>query len=124
MRLDETVQRILSVDFCEPHFSNLVLSETWTQLTRVSDCLNRDDFDYELHQEIDPYHVDFAPPHRHEHTTGIDTHDATLEHPCSELKKTLSGGTFYYSLTFDLTNRLQDRYEKPLISRVTNLTSS
>ena len=40
----------------------------------------------------------------------MDLHDAALEHPCAELKKILSGGTFYYSLTFDLTNRLQDRY--------------
>ncbi|KAI9812660.1 MAG: inositol polyphosphate 5-phosphatase [Thelocarpon impressellum] len=31
------------------------------------------------------------------------------EHPCLALKKLLSGGTFYYSTDFDLTNRLQDR---------------
>lgn len=31
------------------------------------------------------------------------------EHPCFALKKLLSGGTFYYSRDFDLTNRLQDR---------------
>ena len=79
-------------------------------LIRALDCLSRDDFDYELHQEIDPYYVEHGPPYRHEHTHGPDPHDAALEHPCSELKKILSGGTFYYSLTFDLTNRLQDRY--------------
>ncbi|KAL8777105.1 MAG: hypothetical protein Q9213_008004 [Squamulea squamosa] len=32
-----------------------------------------------------------------------------MDHPCIELKKILSGGTFYYSVDFDLTNRLQDR---------------
>lgn len=117
VRPDETVQRILSVDFCELPSSDPVLSKTWSYLISVSDCLNRDDFDYELHKEIDPYHVDHGPPHRYEHTLGVDTHDATVEHPCSELKKILSGGTFYYSLTFDLTNRLQDRYVECIISR-------
>lgn len=110
MRPDETVQRILSVDFREPPFLNSTLGETWSLLIKVSDCLNRDDFDYELHQEIDHYYVDHGPPYRNEHTHGVDPHGPALEHPCSELKKILSGGTFYYSLTFDLTNRLQDRY--------------
>ena len=118
MRTDETVQRILSVNFCELHCQSPVLSQTWSLLTRILDCLNRDDFDYELHQELDPYYVDHVPPYKHEHTHGLDPHDAVLEHPCSELKKILSGGTFYYSLTFDLTNRLQDRYVRLLISRV------
>ena len=85
-------------------------------LIKLSDCLNRDDFDYELHQEIDPYYVDHGPSYRHEHAHGVDTHDSALEHPCSELKKILSGGTFYYSLSFDLTNRLQDRYVMFIIS--------
>ncbi|PHH51964.1 Inositol-1,4,5-trisphosphate 5-phosphatase 1 [Ceratocystis fimbriata CBS 114723] len=31
------------------------------------------------------------------------------EHPCNELRKLLSNGSFYYSTDFDLTNRLQDR---------------
>ena len=73
-------------------------------------CLNRGNFDYELHQDIDPYYMGHGSPQRHEQARGVDSHDAALEHPCSELKKILSGGTFYYSLTFDLTNRLQDRY--------------
>lgn len=87
-------------------------------LIKAPDCMNRDDFDYEFHQEKDPYDVDHGPPYRHEHTHGIEPHDPALEHPCSELKKILSGGTFYYSLTFDLTNRLQDRYVKFITSRV------
>lgn len=32
-----------------------------------------------------------------------------LEHPCLALRKLLSGGTFYYSTDFDLTNCLQNR---------------
>jgi SacI homology domain len=35
--------------------------------------------------------------------------EPAFEHPCSALKKLLSSGTFYYSVDFDLTNRLQDR---------------
>lgn len=34
-----------------------------------------------------------------------------VEHPCLAIKKLLSGGTFYYSTDFDLTNRLQNRWE-------------
>ena len=43
------------------------------------------------------------------HDHGDDPRDPAYEHPCHELKKLLSGGTFYYSVDFDLTNRLQDR---------------
>ncbi|EGO52512.1 hypothetical protein NEUTE1DRAFT_90897 [Neurospora tetrasperma FGSC 2508] len=32
-----------------------------------------------------------------------------MEHPCVELQKLLSNGTFYYSTDFDITNRMQDR---------------
>ncbi|SPN96917.1 related to phosphatidylinositol phosphate phosphatase [Cephalotrichum gorgonifer] len=31
------------------------------------------------------------------------------QHPCQDLRKVLSNGTFYYSTDFDLTNRLQER---------------
>jgi synaptojanin len=33
-----------------------------------------------------------------------------FQHPCAELKKLLSGGTFFFSTDCDLTNRLQNRY--------------
>ena len=116
MRPDEHVQRIVSVDFCESPFSNSMLNETWEIfVTKILDCLNRNDFDCELHRETDPYYVDHGPSYRHEYLHGADSHDIAPEHPCSELKKILGGGTFYYSLTFDLTNRLQDRYVKLII---------
>ena len=35
--------------------------------------------------------------------------DVPMEHPCQELQKLLSNGSFYYSTDFDVTNRLQDR---------------
>ena len=71
--------------------------------------MNKDDFDYELHGEIDPYSTDYVAPSMHDH--GSDSRDPAYEHPCHELKKILGGGTFYYSTDFDLTNRLQSRYE-------------
>jgi len=39
----------------------------------------------------------------HKHGEGV------FEHPCAALRKMISEGTFYYSVDFDLTNRLQDR---------------
>ena len=40
---------------------------------------------------------------------GFDYGQPIIEHPCLAIKKLLSGGTFYYSTDFDLTNRLQNR---------------
>ncbi|KAL8852415.1 MAG: hypothetical protein Q9221_002721 [Calogaya cf. arnoldii] len=63
---------------------------------------------------VEFYGADFYPvsysgsgdqPYNH----GLDVQDNAMDHPCTELKKILSGGTFYYSVDFDLTNRLQDR---------------
>lgn len=34
-----------------------------------------------------------------------------FEHPCAQLKKLLSGGSFFFSTDCDLTNRLQNRYD-------------
>jgi hypothetical protein len=42
---------------------------------------------------------------------GLSRREPALEHPCHELRKLLSNGTFYYSTDFDLTNRVQDRYD-------------
>jgi synaptojanin len=41
---------------------------------------------------------------------GLGRRDVPMEHPCHELRKLLSNGSFYYSTDFDLTNRAQDRY--------------
>ncbi|KAL3961750.1 hypothetical protein ACCO45_003273 [Purpureocillium lilacinum] len=40
---------------------------------------------------------------------GLSRRDVPMEHPCHDLRKLLSNGSFYYSTDFDLTNRLQDR---------------
>jgi hypothetical protein len=41
---------------------------------------------------------------------NLSQRDTPIEHPCVDLTKMLSNGSFYYSSDFDLTNRLQDRY--------------
>ncbi|KAM3483740.1 hypothetical protein MY8738_002790 [Beauveria namnaoensis] len=40
---------------------------------------------------------------------SLSHRDLVVEHPCHELRKILSNGSFYYSTDFDVTNRLQDR---------------
>ena len=40
---------------------------------------------------------------------GSEYRESPVEHPCLALKKLLGGGSFYYSVDFDLTNRLQNR---------------
>ena len=37
-----------------------------------------------------------------------------FEHPCTQLKKLLSGGSFFFSVDADITNRLQNRCQFPL----------
>lgn len=73
------------------------------------DCLNRSDYDQELHNEINPYSTDDVGADGFDHGRDGELRDPALEHPCLALKKLLSGGTFYYSVDFDITNRLQER---------------
>ncbi|CUS07201.1 unnamed protein product [Tuber aestivum] len=67
-------------------------------------CLNRADFDDFLDSDVNSYTMD---PDSWDQ--GRSQQPAGAEHPCLSLRKLLSGGTFYYSRDFDLTNRLQDR---------------
>lgn len=76
------------------------------------DCLNRDDFDHQLQGEINPYSVENMP------ANSFDFRDNIPDHPCHELKKILGSGTFYYSVNFDLTNRLQNRYSPRIFTGI------
>lgn len=68
-------------------------------------CLNREDYDLRR-----PDLYGFEDTGYDEYDYGYnDGRDSAPVHPCHELKRILSGGTFYYSTTFDLTNCLQDR---------------
>ena len=74
-----------------------------------ADCLNRGDFDSESINHFDVYDTDYGPSNGQAHYQTPDQREVVVEHPCHELKKLLGSGTFYYSVDFDLTNRLQDR---------------
>ncbi|KZF26905.1 DNase I-like protein [Xylona heveae TC161] len=89
VRPGETVQRIDSVEF---------------------HCINSSDYDHVLNDEINPYSTDnLSQQDGFDYEPNQTRREGVVEHPCLALKKLLSGGTFYYSTDFDLTNRLQDR---------------
>ncbi len=71
------------------------------------DCLNSAEYDYVGSNDLSHYSPDTLDGYDSDHTH--DRSDPVLEHPCLELKKLLSRGSFYYSGNFDLTNRLQER---------------
>lgn len=60
-----------------------------------------------------PYPSDSFWQDGSENDNSNDRREPVVEHPCAALKKLLSGGSFYYSSDFDLTNRLQDRCVEP-----------
>lgn len=83
IRPGETVERISCVEFY---------------------CLNTAEYD-------DVFSLDNFEEISDAHAQGVARREMTIEqHPCQDLRKVLSNGTFYYSTDFDLTNRLQDRY--------------
>ncbi|KAI9880671.1 MAG: inositol polyphosphate 5-phosphatase [Pleopsidium flavum] len=100
VRPGESVQRISSVDF---------------------HCLNRSDYDHVLSDEINPYPTDNISQDGFEQSHGHDHREPILEHPCLALKKLLSSGTFYYSVNFDITKRLQDRSNETSAFDIENL---
>ena len=70
-------------------------------------CLNTSEFD----------NVSSDDPYADTYGQSLSRRELALEHPCEDLQKLLSNGSFYYSTDFDLTNRLQDRYDKLDICR-------
>lgn len=68
-------------------------------------CLNSAEYDDVV--ALDPY--DLESDATSVYGQGLGRRDVPVEHPCQELQKLLSNGTFYYSTDFDVTNRMQDR---------------
>ncbi|KAJ5122846.1 hypothetical protein N7448_003980 [Penicillium atrosanguineum] len=68
-------------------------------------CLNRPEYEYGLDYETGSQ---FAAEER---TVG-DGKEVVTDHPFLALKKLLGDGSFYYSLDFNLTDRLQNRADK------------
>lgn len=81
MRPGETVNRILAAEF---------------------HCLSRDIWDSEL------YAINTSSTENLDEQ-GNERNQQAVEHPCHALRKLLSGGSFYFSNDFDLTNRMQER---------------
>jgi hypothetical protein len=92
LRPGETVERILSVQFF---------------------CLNSSEYDDVV--SVDPYD---AESDASMYGQNLSRRENPVEHPCLELQKLLSNGSFYYSTDFDVTNRLQDRYVASLVGDV------
>lgn len=91
VRPNETVERIYAIQF-------YCLSSTKYDDV-VSDGSNINGYD---RNEEDDY----------SYGHNLSQRDTPIEHPCVDLTKMLSNGSFYYSTDFDLTNRLQDRYAR------------
>lgn len=92
IRPGETVERISTVDFY---------------------CLSSADYDDVVPLEsLEPDISDAMSTYSSQSGYGqsLSRREVAVEHPCHELRKLLSNGSFYYSTDFDLTNRLQDRY--------------
>ncbi|EKV17476.1 hypothetical protein PDIG_14280 [Penicillium digitatum PHI26] len=82
--------------------------ETVSRIDKVGFyCLNRSEYEYGLDHETGSQ---FAA----EEGLGTDGKDVITDHPFLALKKLLGDGSFYYSLDFNLTDRLQNRANKPV----------
>lgn len=79
------------------------------QTEHSADSLNRDEFDDDLFRDLSPHITSHWNSESYNYVYGADTLEEACEHPCIDLKKILSDGTFYYSVNFDLTSRLQNR---------------
>jgi synaptojanin len=69
-------------------------------------CLNTSEYDDVV--SVDIYDPD-GPDMSSAYGQNLSRRDVPIEHPCHELRKLLSNGSFYYSTDFDVTNRIQDR---------------
>ncbi|OHW95657.1 domain and endonuclease exonuclease phosphatase [Colletotrichum incanum] len=85
LRPGETVERIASVAFF---------------------CLNSSEWDDVV--SLDPLDSETSDANS-VYGQNLRGREVPVEHPCTDLRKLLGNGTFYYSTDFDLTNRLQDR---------------
>ncbi|OBT50134.1 hypothetical protein VE04_09626, partial [Pseudogymnoascus sp. 24MN13] len=103
VRPNETVERIYAVQF-------YCLSSTKYDDV-VSDGTNLNGYD---RNEEDDY----------SYGHNLSQRDTPIEHPCVDLTKMLSNGSFYYSTDFDLTNRLQDRSAESTAFDIDNLDES
>ena len=72
--------------------------------------MNRKNFDHSAHDDLNAHSSDDYYQDGSDYGNDGHLRDPALEHPCLALRKLLSGGSFYFSSDFDITNRLQRRY--------------
>ncbi|KAF9879070.1 SacI domain and endonuclease/exonuclease/phosphatase [Colletotrichum karsti] len=99
LRPGETVERIASVAFF---------------------CLNNSEWDDVV--SLDP--LESESDVNSVYGQNLRGREVTIEHPCTDLRKLLGNGTFYYSTDFDLTNRLQDRTVNTSVFDIDNFDDS
>ncbi|KAK1140623.1 Inositol-1,4,5-trisphosphate 5-phosphatase 1 [Aspergillus melleus] len=100
IRPGENISRIDNVDFCK------ILKDCLDgSILTATVCLNHSDYEDGFDNELGSSRAtdDLS------HIAGLDAKELVAEHPFLALKKLLSDGSFYYSLDFNLTDRLQDR---------------
>ncbi|KAJ0416675.1 SacI homology domain-containing protein [Aspergillus carlsbadensis] len=73
-------------------------------------CLNRSEYESSLYYDGDA-----------SEDSGLEGRPGLTDHPFLALKKLLNDGSFYYSLDFNLTDRLQDRSDKSTVFDITSL---
>ena len=73
-------------------------------------CLSSSKYDDVVNDGTNPNGFDQNGEDEYSYGHNLSQRDSPIEHPCVDLTKMLSNGSFYYSTDFDLTNRLQDRY--------------
>ena len=71
----------------------------------MKDCLNHSKYEERLDYEFEP---SFAAEDSN-NDFSFESKELNTDLPFLALKKLLSDGSFYYSLDFNLTDRLQDR---------------
>lgn len=87
-------------------------------------CLNTTEYDEIITDDIDPYPKNSQGEDSYTYGQTLSRRDSMAEHPCLEIQKLLSNGTFYYSTDFDLTNRLQARTVDPASFDIDSLDES
>lgn len=72
-----------------------------------TDCLNRSDYDATLdHQRNVPFSYEVED---RDYNSSYQGYEVVTDNPFMALKKLLEDGSFFYSVDFNLTERIQDR---------------
>jgi hypothetical protein len=108
IRPGETVQKINSVEFRKSWLRRYGIESVGAdQRDFEIDCLTSSRYDHLLNDAVNQWPTDDIDEAGYD--LGHPNSDTQPQHPCLQIKKLFSSGTFYYSADFDLTRRLQKR---------------